>query len=69
MEDGEGRDGRGGGLRLLPVLGAGRQPPDGHAGPAGLLSPAPPGHTELEIAAAREHWSVSAGPHLLLTAL
>ena len=39
---GRGRHRRGGRLRRLPVLGAGRQPPDGHAGPAGILHPVPP---------------------------
>ena len=39
---GRGRHRRGGGLRRLPVLGAGRKPADGHAGPAGLFHPLPP---------------------------
>ena len=39
---GEGRDRRGRRLRRLPLLGAGRQPPDGHARAAGVFHALPP---------------------------
>ena len=38
-----GRDRRGGRFRRFPVLGRGRQPPDRHARPAGVLHPLPEG--------------------------